>query len=113
MNTMKQLEGRGFKNSIIHSDQGWHYTHPQFIKKIQSIECIQSMSRKGNCIDNASMESFFGHFKDEIDYTNCKSFEELKQCIDQYMYYYNNQRPQWNKNKMTPIQYRSHMLSLK
>lgn len=71
---------------------------------------IQSMSRKGNCIDNASMESFFGHLKDEVDYKNCKTFDELAEKIDEYMYYCNNERYQWSRNKMTPVQYRSHLL---
>ena len=71
---------------------------------------IQSMSRKGNCIDNASMESFFGHLKDEVDYKNCKAFDELVEKIDEYMYYYNNERYQWSRNKMTPVQYRSYLL---
>ena len=74
---------------------------------------IQSMSRKGNVIDNASMKSFFGHFKDEIDYTDCKDFHALQERIAEYIHYYNHERPQWNKNKMTPVAYRNHMLSLK
>ena len=68
------------------------------------------MSRKGNCIDNASIESFFGHLKDEVDYKNSKTFDEFVKKIDEYMYYYNNERSQWSRNKMTPVQYRSHLL---
>ena len=70
------------------------------------------MSRKGNCIDNASMESFFGHFKDEVDYKSCKTFEELKNLTAEYINYYNNQRPQWDLKKMTPVQYRNHLLAV-
>lgn len=95
---------------LIHSDQGFHYTNPEYRKLLKDNNVIQSMSRKGNCIDNAPMESFFGHFKDEVDYKNCKTFEELVEKIDKYMYYYNNERYQWNRNKMTPAQYRSHLL---
>lgn len=98
------------KGLMIHSDQGVHYTHPTFRLKLKESGIVQSMSRKGNCLDNAPIESFFGHFKDEIDYKKCKTFEELKDKIDEYIYYYNNERYQWSKNKMTPAQYRSHLL---
>jgi transposase InsO family protein len=57
----KKLNG-----ALIHSDQGFHYTHPLYIKKLASLGIVQSMSRKGNCLDNAPIESFFGHMKDEI-----------------------------------------------
>ncbi len=69
------------------------------------------MSRKGNCLDNAPMESFFGHFKDEVDYKSCKTFEELKLKISEYMDYYNNERKQWTLKKMTPVEYRTHLLA--
>lgn len=95
---------------LIHSDQGFHYTHPSFRLKLKANGIVQSMSRKGNCLDNAPIESFFGHFKDEVNYKGCKNFEELKDKIDEYIYYYNNERYQWSKNKMTPVQYRSHLL---
>ncbi len=57
---------------------------------------LQSMSRQGNCINNAPMESFFGHFKDEVDYKSANNFFELKQVEDTYMEYYNMSRKQWN-----------------
>lgn len=98
------------KNLIIHSDQGFHYTHPIFRMRLKNLGITQSMSRKGNCLDNAPIESFFGHLKDEIDYRNCKTFEELKEKIDEYIYYYNNGRYQWSKNKMAPVEYRNHLL---
>lgn len=97
-------------NVLIHSDQGFHYTNPEYRKLLKENRVIQSMSRKGNCIDNAPMESFFGHLKDELDYKNCITFKELVDKIDEYMYYYNNERFQWGRNKMTPVQYRSHLL---
>jgi transposase InsO family protein len=68
------------------------------------------MSRKGNCIDNAPIESFFGHFKDDVEYRSCKTFEELKTMVDEYMRYYNNERHQWDIQKMTPVEYRNHLL---
>ena len=69
------------------------------------------MSRKGNCLDNAPMESFFGHFKDEVDATACKTVAELRGKIENYMEYYNSARYQWGLKKMTPEQYRSHLLA--
>lgn len=95
---------------LIHSDQGFHYTNPEYILKIKEFNMVQSMSRKGNCIDNAPMESFFGHFKDDVDYKTCKTFEELESLTDEYMHYYNNERHQWNLKKMTPVEYRNHLL---
>ena len=69
------------------------------------------MSRRGNCWDNAPMESFFGHFKDEVDYKECQSFEELHKLIEEYIEEYNSKRYQWSLNRMTPAQYRSHLLA--
>lgn len=97
------------ENAFIHSDQGSHYTSPTFQKIVKSIGLDQSMSRRGNCWDNAPMESFFGHFKDEVNLENCETFEELVEEIDDYMDYYNNYRYQWDLKKMTPVQYRSHL----
>ena len=98
------------KDSFIHSDQGFHYTSPVFQKLLKSNGIGQSMSRKGNCWDNAPQESFFGHFKDEANIRCCNTFEELKLEIDEYMDYYNNFRYQWEMKKMTPVQYRNHLL---
>jgi putative transposase len=98
--------------ALIHSDQGFHYTNPEYIQKVEMLEMLQSMSRKANCIDNAPVESFFGHFKDEADYKNCKTFEELYQLIENYMHDYNHARGQWSKKKMTPVEYRDHLLQL-
>ncbi len=98
-------------NSLIHSDQGFHYTNPLYISMIKQMNMVQSMSRKGKCIDNAPTESFFGHLKDELEYKTCTTFTELKKNLTQYMHYYNHNRPQWNLNKMTPVEYRDHLLS--
>ncbi len=62
------------------------------------------MSRRGNCWDNEPQKSFFGHMKDEIDITNCDTFEELKTVIDDYMDYYNKERYQWNLAKLAPVE---------
>lgn len=98
------------KDAFIHSDQGSHYTSPRYQKLLKKYGLNQSMSRRGNCWDNAPQESFFGHLKDEVDYKSCKTFKELKAKIKHYMVYYNNYRYQWNLKKMTPIQYRNHLL---
>ena len=97
--------------TLIHSDQGFHYTNPEYIHRVKSLNLIQSMSRKGNCIDNAPIESFFGHFKDDVDYKEARTFDELNDMINEYMDYYNNRRYQWDIQKMTPVQYRNHLLT--
>lgn len=96
---------------LIHSDQGFHYTNPVYIQKINKLGMVQSMSRKGSCIDNAPIESFFGHLKDDVDYKSCKTFEKLYSLIEEYVRYYNNERQQWELKKMTPVDYRNHLLS--
>lgn len=98
-------------DAFIHSDQGIHYTSPIYQKLLKEIGLGQSMSRRGNCWDNAPQESFFGHLKDSVDSKACRSFEDIKAIINKYITYYNNYRYQWNLNKMTPVQYRNHLLS--
>lgn len=98
--------------AFIHSDQGFHFTNPAYIEKVKMLAMMQSMSRKANCIDNAPVESFFGHLKDDVDYKSCKTFEELRLLIENYITYYNNERAQWERNKMTPVEYRDHLLAL-
>lgn len=99
------------KDAFIHSDQGSHYTSPRYQKLLKKYGLGQSMSRRGNCWDNAPQESFFGHLKDEVDYQSAKTLKELRSKINHYMTYYNNYRYQWNLKKMTPIQYRNHLLA--
>ena len=96
-------------NLMLHSDQGWQYqmSHYQHLLKEKGI--IQSMSRKGNCLDNAIIENFFGTLKSELFYTEeFKTIEHLKQKIEGYIFYYNNDRIKSNLNKMSPINYRTH-----
>lgn len=100
----------GWSGVLLHSDQGFHYTNPLYIQKLKDMNMTQSMSRKGNCIDNAPIESFFGHLKDDVDYEKCKTYEELRLIIEEYMRYYNYERPQWERKKMTPVNYRNHLL---
>lgn len=91
--------------TMIHSDQGCHYTSCSFIQLVKDKGLRQSMSRRGNCWDNAPQESFFGHMKDEIDLSECKAYEEVKKIIDDWMEYYNNERYQWELAKLSPNQY--------
>lgn len=99
------------KDAFIHSDQGFHYTSPTFQNLVKHYNLGQSMSRRGNCWDNAPQESFFGHFKDEAYIKKCDTLAELKNEIQEYMIYYNNYRYQWGLKKMTPVQYRNHLLN--
>jgi putative transposase len=110
VNLLKNKRVKFAKGAFIHSDQGVHYTSPTFQKQIKKLGLGQSMSRKGNCWDNAPIESFFGHFKDESFIKQCNTLQELKREIRSYMTYYNNFRYQWNLKKMTPVQYRNHLL---
>lgn len=111
LNELKDNQFVHFDDGMIHSDQGWHYTNPQFRIRAAEMGLQQSMSRRGNCWDNAPQESFFGHLKDEVDIKHCNTFDELHTLISDYIDYYNNDRYQWNLNKMTPIQYRNHLLN--
>ncbi|XWX61568.1 IS3 family transposase [Desulfitobacterium sp. AusDCA] len=95
--------------TILHSDQGCHYTSLSFRQLLKDKELRQSMSRRGNCWDNAPQESFFGHMKDEIHLEKCNSFTDLKLEIDDYMDYYNNDRYQWALAKLSPNQYASYL----
>lgn len=115
INTIKNLTRKHFKlseNAFIHSDQGVHYTSPIFQKLLKVKGIGQSMSRRGNCWDNAPIESFFGHMKDEINLEKCKNLLDVKKEIKNYINYYNNYRYQWNLEKMTPVKYRNHLLTL-
>ena len=93
--------------TLIHSDQGCHYTSKKFRQIISDAGLRQSMSRKGNCWDNAPQESFFGHMKDEIGAAMAKltSFSEAKALIDDWMDYYNNDRGQWLLAKLSPNEF--------
>ena len=109
--TVKKMRLDSYENIMIHSDQGFHYTNPSYIEIVKELKMIQSMSGKGKCIDNAPIESLFGHMKDELEYESCQSFEELCLAIEEYMRYYNYERNQWTRKRMTPVAYRNHLLA--
>ncbi|MCP3806190.1 IS3 family transposase [Paenibacillus sp. Lou8.1] len=102
--TLKRLFNRleVHPEAIFHSDQGFHYTHPEVRSIIAKAGFKQSMSRKGNCWNNASMETFFGHMKDELEFKDCLSLQELRVRVNEYITYYNTERFQWTLKKMTP-----------
>jgi len=97
---------------ILHSDQGWQYQHKHYQKKLADYGIIQSMSRKGNCLDNAVMENFFGLLKSELLYLqNFESMEHFKQQLIDYLDYYNNRRIKAKLKELPPAIHRQQALS--
>ena len=109
---LSKLSSEERSGLLIHSDQGMHYTHINYRSVLSRYGVRQSMSRKGNCLDNAPIESFFGHLKDELRSEEYKSYEALEKGIADYMNSYNTERAQWGLKKMTPVAYRNHLLRL-
>lgn len=100
------------ENTLFHSDQGILYFSDVFQNKLKELGYEQSMSRRGNCWDNSSQESYFGHMKDECDFSKCFTPEDVKKMVNEYVYYYNYERPQWTRNKMTPVDYENYLNSM-
>lgn len=93
---------------ILHSDQGWQYRMSAYQTSLASRGIVQSMSRKGNCLDNAAMESFFAVLKTEFFYLNkFTSVEQLERGIKEYIHYYNNDRIKLKLKGLSPVQYRN------
>jgi putative transposase len=108
MNRALKKAGRA-EALILHSDQGWQYQMKQYQYLLKQNGITQSMSRKGNCLDNAIIENFFGILKAELFYLKkYTSVSQLKKEIIEYIKYYNNDRIKLNLNGMSPIQYRAH-----
>ena len=109
-------ENENYENLIFHSDQGWQYQHYSYQKRLKEKKInqrTQSMSRKGNSLDNGLMECFFGLLKSEMFYEQeekYKTLEELKEAIEDYIYYYNNKRIKEKLKGLTPASYRSQSL---
>ena len=98
---------------VFHSDQGWQYQHCEYQKLLSEHNIIQSMSRKGNCLDNGAMENFFGRLKVEMFYG--EKFESVNTFIEElksYIDYYNNKRISVKLNGMSPVQYRTHLQAI-
>ena len=105
-NALKERKVQG--NLILHSDQGWHYQHKRYQKALEDRHIIQSMSRKGNCLDNAMMENFFGLMKNELLYLQeWDSVNQFKTALRNYIRYYNNDRIKLRLNVKSPVQYRA------
>jgi len=98
---------------LFHSDQGWQYQHAEYQRLLTEHNITQSMSRKGNCMDNGAMENFFGRLKVEMFYG--EKFESVNAFIDElneYIYYYNNERISSKLKGMSPVQYRTHLQAI-
>ena len=114
MQTMRMLDEAFAKHPsleglVFHSDQGWQYQHNYYQQRLREKGIVQSMSRKGNCIDNCIMESFFGVMKNEMFYGHegeFRTFEQLKRAISEYIDYYNNRRIKGKTKWMPPAKYR-------
>ena len=115
LNQIKRMLEMAFKKFksltglIFHSDQGWQYQHNYYRQELKNRGIIQSMSRRGNCIDNCIMETFFGCLKNEMYYgyeKEYESFESFSKALDEYINYYNNERIQRKTKWMPPVKYR-------
>lgn len=107
LDTVRGLKEKGPENgAIIHSDQGSQFTSPIYSQELKSLGFVQSMSRRGNCWDNACIESFFGKLKIELPaFSIPETKTEMIQAVSEYISYYNEERPQL-KLKMSPVEYR-------
>lgn len=99
------------KKLIIHSDRGSQFTSKAYKDLLDYFGVTQSMSLPASPRDNAVIESFFGHMKDEINLEKVKTFDDIVDIIDEYIYDYNNNRKQWSKNRMTPVEYRQFLVA--
>ena len=110
----EMLDGLGKKlpkgaTPILHSDQGWQYQHAEYQRYLKEHNIVQSMSRKGNCMDNGAIECFFGRLKVEMFYgENFASVEDFIQKLHEYIFYWNNKRISLKLKGMSPVQYRTH-----
>ena len=96
---------------ILHSDQGWHYQYKKFQDSLEQYGITQSMSRKGNCLDNAVIENFFGLLKSELIYLQeFENIEHFERELEEYIDYYNNKRMKAKLKDMSPVEYRTHVL---
>lgn len=98
---------------ILHSDQGWHYQMKKYQKTLNKHNIEQSMSRKGNCLDNAVIENFFGLLKSELLYLQeFDSLDHFERELEEYIYYYNHKRMKARLKDLSPIEYRTQVLEV-
>jgi len=107
---LKSLPSKVVQKLIYHTDQGGVFMSDPHKGLMKKLGVKQSMSRRGNCLDNAPIESFFGHMKDDVDFKSLRNLENVKESVQRYVHYYNNERPQWTLKKMTPVEFRSHIM---
>ena len=111
MEMLDRLEDALRGPALLHSDQGWQYQQLAYQKRLEELGLEQSMSRKATCLDNACMEGFFGHLKDEFYRgRDFDSFDSFKEQLDSYIVYWNTRRYQVRLKGMTPVQYRGHSM---
>lgn len=106
---LNQTHGKQLEGMMIQSDQGVQYQNSRYREKLEELGIIQSMSRKGNCLDNSPTENFFGRMKEEMWYGHEHEYhnvDELIKAIDEYIEYYNHTRIV-SKLKMSPVEYRN------
>jgi len=100
------------KGLVLHSDQGWHYQNRMYQNRLKNNGLVQSMSRRGNCLDNSMMENFFGIMKSELLYLHrWNTLDEFETALDEYIEYYNKDRIKLRLDGMSPAQYRALQIS--
>ena len=113
LRTLEDVSNAGYGEGVLyHTDQGILYLQDSFQQRAAELGFVQSMSKRGNSQDNSPCEVLHGNFKQEVDYLSCKDEEELRVLLKEYETYYNNERPQWGRGRMTPAEYRKHLDSM-
>lgn len=108
---LKKLSPAERINLMIHSDQGVHFTHSSYRQILENYNVTQSMSRRGNCLDNSPIETFFGILKDHLNLKSCRTIKDVKNEVTKQVNYYNYERPQLGLKKMPPSLFRRHLIS--
>jgi putative transposase len=102
---------RAGQNPLVHSDQGFQFQHSSWRRLLQDADATQSMSRKGNCFDNAVIENFFGHLKEELfHHVRYLTIDALTTALHDYIHWYNNERISIKLKGLSPVQYRTQAL---
>ena len=112
LSTLRSLplaEARTRIKPLLHTDQGALYLTDEFQELVKELGFEESMSKRGNCWDNAPQERFFSTFKRETDYSQAESLDALKEIVSAFQKYYNEERGQWTRNKMTPVQFENYL----
>lgn len=113
LRTLEDVSSAGYGEGVLyHTDQGTLYMQDSFQQRAAALGFTQSMSKRGNSQDNSPFEALHGNFKQEVDYLSCRDEEELRVLLKEYENYYNNERPQWGRGRMTPAEYRKHLDSM-